>query len=287
MELNKVYIKTAKAQEEVQSRTYKLSANLRRLLIMVDGRSTAADLIDRLTMLGDVAASLADLEAAGFIATSAPRAPATETATPDPVSQPTSSAQPSFNLDAAKHVIHSALLTAIGPAAEYWSECVEASATPEQLRLEFDAIHELLPRLLPQEQAEQTWRQMEPVMLSLERWLTNRANSAGPTPLPANPPVAATPAPVAAGSGAASASEPGEFNLDKAKAVIRFTLLGAMGPTASRRIERVDATTTVAALRLELDGIRDMLPKVLSKRQAEQTWRQLEPIMLSISPPSP
>ena len=283
MELNKVYVKTAKAQEEVQSRTYTLSANLRRLLIMVDGRSTAADLIDRLTMLGDVAASLADLEAAGFIATPAPRTPSAETATPEPVSQTTSSAQPGFNLDAARHVIQSALLTAIGPAAEYWIECVEASATPEQLRLEFDAIHEVLPRLLPHGQAGQTRRQMEPVMLSLERWLTNRAN---PSPPPPSPPASTSPAPGTATPGTASTSAPAEFNLDKAKAVIRFTLLGAMGPTASRRIERVDATTTPAALRLELDGIRDMLPKVLSKRQAEQTWRQLEPIMLSINTPS-
>mgnify|MGYP003619109060 FL=1 len=122
-------------------------------------------------------------------------------------------------------------------------------------------------------------------MLALERWMTNRANSAGPSP--PSPSTATTPAPGTATPGTVSTSAPGEFNLDKAKAVIRFTLLGAMGPTAARRIERVDATTTAAALRLELDGIRDMLPKVLSKRQAEQTWRQLEPIMQSVNPSSP
>ncbi len=83
------------------------------------------------------------------------------------------------------------------------------------------------------------------------------------------------------------ASEPPVFNLDKAKSVIRFTLLGAMGPTAARRIERIEATTTPEQLRLELDAVRDMLPKVLSKRQAEQAWRQLEPIMVSLkTPPS-
>jgi len=59
-----------------------------------------------------------------------------------------------------------------------------------------------------------------------------------------------------------------------------------MGPTAGRRIERIDATTTPEQLRAELDDIHDMLPKVLSKRQAEQIWRQLEPIMLSIDLPS-
>ena len=290
MELNKVYIKTAKAQEEIQHRTYKLSANLRRLLIMVDGRSTAADMTGRLTMLGDVTAGLAELETGGFIATLAPRVPApAPAAPPEPVSQPT---QPAFNLDAAKHVIQSALLNAIGPAAEYWIECVEATATPDQLRIEFDAIRELLPRLLSQVQAEQTWRQMEPVMLSLERWLANRTAGANPpppapsTPAPSTPapstPAPNTPAPNAPASGPALP----EFNLDKAKGFIRFTLLGAMGPTAGRRIERIDATTTPEQLRAELDGIHDMLPKVLSKRQAEQTWRQLEPIMLSIDSPS-
>lgn len=276
MELNQVYLKTAKGQEEILNRAYKLSANLRRLLIMVDGRSTAADMASRLTMLGDVAAALLELEIGGFIATSTPRAPALVSAAPDSASP---SSRPGFNLDAAKNVIKSALLSAIGPAADYWIECVEATTTPEQLRIEFDAIHELLPRLLAEPQAEQTWRQMEPVMLSLDRWLANRASSA--TPPPPSPPAPSTSVP-----GAVPPPTLAEFNLDKAKGVIRFTLLGAMGPTASRRIERVDATTTPEALRLELDGIRDMLPKVLSKRQAEQTWRQLEPIMQSISTPS-
>ena len=48
-----------------------------------------------------------------------------------------------------------------------------------------------------------------------------------------------------------------------------------------------EATTTREELRLELDAIRDMLPKALSRRQAEQTWRQLEPIMISIAAPPP
>lgn len=267
MELNQVYLKTAKGQEEILSRIHKLHAHLRRLLIMVDGRSTAAELIIRLTMLGDVEAGLAELEAGGFIAS--PAAPASVAPTPataasNPASAP---AQPAFNLDAAKHVIQSGLLNALGPAAEYWIECVEVAATPEQLRIEFDAIRELLPRLLSPPQAEQAWRQLEPVMLSLERWLTNRTKN----------PALATPA-----SGAPSLPAPAEFNLDKAKGFIRFTLLGVMGPTAARRIERIEATTTPEELRVELDGIRDMLPKVLSKRQAEQAWRQLAPIMQSL-----
>lgn len=268
MELHKIYIKTAKGQEEIQHRTCKLSANLRRLLIMVDGRSTTAELVSRLTMLGDPAAGLAELDSGGFIATPAPRAPAPIPAALEPVAQPAPS---TFNLEAAKHVIQSALLNAIGPTAEYWIECVEATSTPDQLRIEFDAIRELLPRLLTEPQADQTWRQMEPVMLSLERWLAHRANGA-------------TSSPVSSSIGAESA--PAEFNLAKAKHVIRVNLIDAMGPAAIRRIERIDAAMTPELLRVELDAVRDMLPKVLSKRQAELVWRQLEPIMQSINTPS-
>lgn len=73
MELNQVYFKTSKGLEEIQNRTYKLAASLRRLLIMVDGRSTAAEMIQRLTTLGDVAIALGELEAGGFIASGAQR----------------------------------------------------------------------------------------------------------------------------------------------------------------------------------------------------------------------
>lgn len=73
--------------------------------------------------------------------------------------------------------------------------------------------------------------------------------------------------------------------MKKAKEFIRFILLGTMGPTAERRINRIEATTTPEALRVELDAIHDMLPKVLSKQEAQRAWRQLEPLMVSISTP--
>ena len=81
-----------------------------------------------------------------------------------------------------------------------------------------------------------------------------------------------------------SAAPPG-FEMGKAKGFIRTVLLSAMGPTAARRIERIEAATSCEQLRVELDSIRDMLPKVLSKRESEQVWRQLEPIMLSLTSP--
>ena len=344
MDLNQIYTKTAKGLEEIQNRTYKLPAHLRRLLIMVDGHSTAAEMISRLTTLGDVELSLDQLAVGGFIA-----APASPSAMPDPKSRPEPLA---FSLDDAKTQISIVLRAAMGPMAEHRIECVEVAATVDQLRVELDVLRDLLPKVLSKAQAEQAWQQLEPIMLPLERRAAARALEAAPSvPAPPAPPVfnldkvkglirstllgamgpaashrielidsVTTPDQLRielnavcdllpkvlskkqaehtwkqletivlaeeqqAAAPPQSAIPPG-FNLDKAKGFIRYTLLGAMGPTAARRIERIEATTSCEQLRVELDSIRDMLPKVLSKREAEQVWRQLEPIMLSLTSP--
>lgn len=273
MQLNLIYTKTAKGLEEIQTRIHKLPAPLRRLLIMVDGHSSAADLIGRLTMLGDVQLALEQLAAGGFITVPAIHP------VPDSAELPT---LPEFNLDQAKSLIYSVLIGAMGPAAEHRIECVKAATAPEQLRTELEVIRDILTKMLSKAQAEQVWQQLEPIMLALDRRASFQSQEPVTRPIrSANKPVADSASDVSA------LPEQAIFNLDKAKSFIRFTLLGAMGPSAARRIERIEAATTAEHLRLELDAIRDMLPKVLSKRQAEQTWRQLEPIMLSLHTPSP
>ena len=217
MELNQVYFKTSKGLEEIQNRTYKLAASLRRLLIMVDGRSTAAEMIQRLTTLSDVAIALGELEAGGFIASGA----SVEASAGSRVSMPPPNP-----------------VTIRPPAAP-----AGARATPTQGPA---PVVNRTPALSEGAIMQDIW---------------GGETSAAPSPVQPT------------------------FNLDKAKSFVRFTLLGAMGPAAGRRVERIEATQSAEDLRVELDAIRDMLPKVLSKRQAELIWRQLEPIMLSLSQP--
>ncbi len=212
MELKQVYIKTAKGQEEIQQRTYKLSASLRKLLIMVDGHSTAAEMISRLSAMGDVTPALTELETDGFIVSLTP--------VQSPVTTPTIAPSPVETPDGS-------------PAALSTSE-------PQSERL-------LMQSLWGDDNSAST-----------------SASARSTTPRTAEP----------------------QFNLDKAKHFIRATLLAAIGPSAVRRIDLVDATTTVEELRVELDGIREMLPTVLPKRHAEQIWKQLEPIMVPLAPPS-
>lgn len=286
MKLQQVYLKTAKGQEEIQKRCNKLPASLRKLLIMVDGHSTAEQMIERLASMGDVTAALDTLEGGGFIAPLLPppqktsQAPVPTPALPThamlPADDPKSErmllhdiwdtedsgallpgsggAQPAFNLDKAKGFVRCTLLAAIGVPAARRIDRIEATTSVEELRVELDAVHEVLPQLLPKRQAEQVWKQLEPLMLPFS------------TP---DPPAATLPS----------------FNLDKPKNLIRFTLLGAMGPTAARRIDRIEAVTSTAGLQVELEDIHAMLFKVLSKRQAEQAWKQLEPIIFSIALP--
>lgn len=306
MELKQVYIKTAKGQEEIQKRTYKLSASLRRLLIMVDGRSTAAEMIERLSSMGDITPTLIELETSGFIASlSPPEPPAAPVSVATPVTKPPASSadpqsermllqniweidnwtgasspgssstsggipQPQFNLEKAKGFIRSILLAAMGPSAGRRVDRVEATTSAEELRVELDAIREMLPKVLSKRQAELAWKQLEPILLPFTLLLPQGASPSGAAIQTALP--------------TASSTHP-SFNLDKAKELILFTLLSAMVPNAERWIARINAVTTTKTLQAELEAIHEMLPKVLSRREAEQAWKQLEPIILSIALP--
>jgi hypothetical protein len=67
--MSTIYTKTAKGQDEIDTRGQGLSQGLRRVLIMVDGRSSAEELAAK--MLQDVSAALQELAAGGYIATGA------------------------------------------------------------------------------------------------------------------------------------------------------------------------------------------------------------------------
>jgi hypothetical protein len=74
---------------------------------------------------------------------------------------------------------------------------------------------------------------------------------------------------------------PPAFNLEKAKGFARFIVLGYLGPVGAHRVERIDAARSAAQLRAELRDLREILPRLLQKRQAKRVWDQLEPLMLS------
>jgi len=72
---NIVYARTAKGEEEVRTRKYGVPMSVRRVLILVDGKSAVDRLVQSAQGIGDVPAGLAELEQGGFIqASGAPEA---------------------------------------------------------------------------------------------------------------------------------------------------------------------------------------------------------------------
>ena len=178
MNLNQAPIKTSKGLEEIAKRTHKLPAEFRQILIMVNGQATITELVKKLSKLGEIESVLAQLEMDGFIAPNpAFTLPETSRQPTLKTSQsPAASAQPldfqpprdaEFNLKKAKEFIRFILLGTMGPTAERRINRIEATTTPEALRVELDAIHDMLPKVLSKQEAQRAWRQLEPLMVSI------------------------------------------------------------------------------------------------------------------------
>jgi hypothetical protein len=82
MNPGEVYAKTDKGREEIQSRQYKLASAHRMLLIMIDGKTKAGDILKQTAQTGVTTETLDQLLAQGFIALqgSAPAASAAQPA---------------------------------------------------------------------------------------------------------------------------------------------------------------------------------------------------------------
>ena len=76
--LSYTYDKTEKGREEIATRKHQLANRLRTLLVMVDGKQSAAQLLKKLTAIGLNETSLKELIDLGFIAATAPIESATE-----------------------------------------------------------------------------------------------------------------------------------------------------------------------------------------------------------------
>jgi hypothetical protein len=176
MDHSQVLIKTAKGKEEVRTKAFDLSPNLRRLLLLVDGQSTVAETLSRLALLGnDVESELDALLAEGYVA-SRPSDPdpgasnfddrqGRDEKPPAPVST-AAHPPPRFNLEKAKGFARFIVLGYLGPVGAHRVERIDATRSAAELRAELLDLHDILPKLLKKRQARQVWEQLEPLMLS-------------------------------------------------------------------------------------------------------------------------
>lgn len=180
MDKSMVLLKTVKGLDEIQNKVYGLAPKRRRVLIMVDGRMTVAEMLERLAALGsDLEAQLESLLGEGFLAPAgaapAPApgaAPALKPAALDaaPLPGPVEAVIPQFaefNLDKAKGFARYVVLGALGPVGGKRAARIEQTRSAGELRAELDELRDVLPKLMPKRQAEQVWKQLEPLMLSI------------------------------------------------------------------------------------------------------------------------
>lgn len=179
MDHTQVLVKTAKGKEEIRSKAFNLSPRLRRLLLLVDGRSTVGATLDRLAALGDdVESQLDALLADGFLSVQPLdrgicsfddwQAVAQEQLAPDSGRRVAGGARRAsrFNLEKAKGFARFVVLGYLGPVGAHRVERIEAARNADQLRAELDELHEILPKLLHKRQAKQLWDQLVPLMES-------------------------------------------------------------------------------------------------------------------------
>lgn len=229
------YAKTPKGIEEMQARTYRLGLRARALLILVDGKCTAAEVIDKGKAGGNSAAyaGLEELEAQGFIAAaSAPRpAPATGS-----LSAP---------LLAARGYAISQLLSLLGPGADDFTARLEATNDDAKLLAELDRCRDAVNGLAGKQKAERFWAGVQ-------------------EHLGARPPAPAAPAPAAPREGAKSLAAVRRFAIEQVAA-----LAGPHGPAF---VERLQSAADRATLITMLERCRNAVQVNAGQAQADRFW---------------
>lgn len=97
--MNTIFDKTDKGRDEIATRQHHLAPRLRTLLLLVDGKHTAGELLAKIASLGVTEASIAELLDNGFISVAS-------TTVPEPVAAPVAPAttQP-VEQEASAHVL--------------------------------------------------------------------------------------------------------------------------------------------------------------------------------------
>lgn len=136
MNLQAVLSRTAKGVEEFETRKYKLDQRSRALLIVVNGKASAAELLKKFESMADATKLLEQLLANGFVAEGG-GAPAAAAAAP---------ADGDFK--SVRGRLSKAMTDILGPAGDSITEQLEACASAQDLKNYFDTRRAMLDAAL-------------------------------------------------------------------------------------------------------------------------------------------
>ena len=151
MNLLAVLSKTAKGAEEIATRKYKLYQRTRALLIVVNGKSTATEILKKFEQMPDVAQKMEFLLSGGFVAETAAAA------------QSAAAVAPSAAFEAARAQLARAMLDALGPAGDGITEKIEACRSAQELKDYIDTRRANLEAALGR-RGEPFWRKAKELL---------------------------------------------------------------------------------------------------------------------------
>lgn len=255
MDLNAVYRKTQKGQEEMARRTV-LGMRERTLLVMVDGKTSATDLLARAQHMPDPGGLLAKLIDGGFIEPEKV-APA---ATPAPAVPSGPTPQDQRIMQEAMRFAEHFLDQVLGPEADMLSEAIDRCKTLPELRARLEKTRDAIEGMGKKRKAEEFW-------VAIQALLEGKAPSAAAPPPAAPAPAAAPPAPAA----------PPQPSMQEAVRFARRYLNDTLGPDAEMLVEAIEKCRTLPELRARLEKTREALESGGLKRKAEEFWTGVRP----------
>lgn len=272
MELNAVYKKTQKGLEEMAQRTV-LGMRERTLLVMVDGKTTAADLLARAHHMPDPQGLLAKLIDGGFIAvdTSVAAAPSAAPAATGAASTaaPTEQRLMQELMRYAEHFLDEVL----GPQADVLAEAIDKCKTLPELRVRLEKTRDAIAGMGKKRRSEEFWANVEARLGGKPPPAPAAPPAAAPPPQPqaaAAPPPAAPPLP-------AAPAAPPQPSVQEAVRFARRFIGDALGPNGDMLVEVLEKCRTAAELRLAMEKTRDALQAGAGRRKAEEFWNGVAP----------
>ena len=167
------YARTEKGAAEVAQRSQAIPARARSLLLMIDGKSTGAQLLEKLAAFPNSGELLQLLETEGYIgpvdgagaAVSAPvAAPASTVPMPATQPAPSSGTGSGAGIGAAKRFMIRSLHEIFGPDADSLTGKVDLAQTAEDLRKLAEKHRELMASMGSRRKADAYWQGIEELL---------------------------------------------------------------------------------------------------------------------------
>lgn len=152
-----IYVRTEKGAEEVAHRSQAVPAKARSLLLLIDGKLSGAQLLDKFSSFPNSQELLQLLEDGGYIegqAGAAAPAAASAPAAPAP-------AVAQQGLNEAKRVVVHTLHEVLGPEADFLTEKIDAAITVAELRVHAEKYRDMFVDMGKPKKAAAFWQAFE------------------------------------------------------------------------------------------------------------------------------